>query len=454
MGVAACGASRKPGFLAGPTTTAAPIPSSTGTSSTATPTPISSNFTYVAGSTKDVCTLTGGPDQALAYRTAPARSFGLAGADRGYSFAYDGNVWYIFGDSRPTRDFPLGSTHPNAATRYPDVASLLDNDSMAYATPTPPGDCPTLEFIPQTTPPVGSFTSPSVALAGHQVSLRTNETPVAGIAVDGHMYVEFATGNRCDLPSPPASFGCTGSAGGFGESTSSVIGVLDDESTLRFSGLYVLAAPSTPYGGNAKFVMVAMQQAADGYVYIWGTAGGSSVRHSPPYLARVPASQIGSKAALTYYEATSPAGTPVWSHAPVAAAPLFNDTPNCMGELGVEWNPYLGRWMMLYNCLDSSPGHPRGIWMRTAPQPWGPWSAPQTIFNPQTDGYCVIMDKPSCPPPYNVGTGGEYGPYFVAGWTTGTSAGHGRAATTTIYYTVDTFVPYGQVIEESTISGG
>jgi hypothetical protein len=124
-----------------------------------------------------------------------------------------------------------------------------------------------------------------------------------------------------------------------------------------------------------------------------------------------------------------------------------------MGELGVERNPYLGAWMMLYNCLNNSPANPRGIWMRTAPEPWGPWSPPQTIFRASTDGYCVIMDKPTCPPPYNGNPGGEYGPYFISGWTTGAPAGSGVGATTTIYYTVDTFVPYGQVIEQSTIDG-
>jgi hypothetical protein len=144
---------------------------------------------------------------------------------------------------------------------------------------------------------------------------------------------------------------------------------------------------------------------------------------------------------------------PMWATQQSVAAPLFNDNPNCMGELGVERNPYLGAWMMLYNCLNNSPANPRGIWMRTAPEPWWPWSPPQTVFRASTDGYCVIMDKPTCPPPYDGNPGGEYGPYFISGWTTGAPAGSGVGATTTIYYTVDTFVPYGQVIEQSTIDG-
>jgi hypothetical protein len=448
--------SGKSSSAASESSTSTPAPTTTTIESGTVPTaPVRTigHFTYVTGSTRKVCTLTGAPTRAEVDQTEPAQRFGLESADRGYSFSYQGDIWYIFGDSRPTTNFPVGSRRPNAATRYPRVPTGLDNDAIAYATPTPTGVCPTLDFVPEATPPVGAFTSPSVTLNGQAVSLRTNETPVAGIAEGGRMYVEFATGNRCDLPSPPASLGCTGQAGGYGESTESVMGVLADASTLQFTGLYVLSSPSTPYGSDAKFVMVAMQQAADGYIYIWGTAGGAAVRHSAPYLARVPAAEVGSLSAITYYAGMTSAGAPMWADQQSAAVPLFNDDPNCMGELGVERNPYLGVWMMLYNCLNNSPANPRGIWMRTSPDPWGPWTAPQTIFRASTDGYCVIMDKPTCPAPYNGNPGGEYGPYFISGWTTGTPAGNGAAATTTIYYTVDTFVPYGQVIEESTIDG-
>ena len=64
------------------------------------------------------------------------------------------------------------------------------------------------------------------------------------------------------------------------------------------------------------------------------------------------------------------------------AAPLFHDTTpdasgqpqtaDCMGELGVNWNPFVKRWIMLYNCLDDTASNPRGVYMRVAEQPWGP----------------------------------------------------------------------------------
>jgi len=92
--------------------------------------------------------------------------------------------------------------------------------------------------------------------------------------------------------------------------------------------------------------------------------------------------------------------------------------------------------------------------MRTAPQPWGPWSAPQTIFNPTRDhGYCHFIDSPTCKGRYHVKTGGDYGPYFIPGFTGGT-LGVGGPVRSIFYYTLDTFHPYGEVIMTTTVSRG
>jgi hypothetical protein len=74
---------------------------------------------------------------------------------------------------------------------------------------------------------------------------------------------------------------------------------------------------------------------------------------------------------------------------------------------------------MLYNCKTA---HPNGIVMRPAPNPWGPWSLPQTIFNPTRDhGYCEFIAHPTCPKGMFKGNdGADYGPYSFAGLTIGT----------------------------------
>ena len=129
-----------------------------------------------------------------------------------------------------------------------------------------------------------------------------------------------------------------------------------------------------------------------------------------------------------------------------------------MGELGVQWNSFLNRWLMLYNCLNDSPANPRGIYLRVAQQPWGPWSLPQTIFNPQRDGgYChsihraVTSALPQCDdlagPNQMAESGGEYGPYFLSRYTTGDPA----KGTSTIYYTLSTWIPYTEVIMRTSL---
>ena len=49
----------------------------------------------------------------------------------------------------------------------------------------------------------------------------------------------------------------------------------------------------------------------------------------------------------------------------------------------IQLADYKGKWVVLYDCRESTRGHPHGIYMRTAAQPWGRWSSPQTIFNPK-----------------------------------------------------------------------
>jgi hypothetical protein len=76
----------------------------------------------------------------------------------------------------------------------------------------------------------------------------------------------------------------------------------------------------------------------------------------------------------------------------------------------------------------------------------------------------LAVHDPSCtsgPNPCNPGTlpcskqgkGSYYGPYIVPGWTTVESPEAG-VVTTTFYYTLDTFNPYGQWIMKSSITFG
>jgi hypothetical protein len=466
--------------------------------------------------------------------------YGVVAGDSGSSFVYDGEVWWLFGNTSATQT--VGGL-PNASKRWPKVRNLargsvaLDSDSIAtsplaqsapapgapYDGLKPPPDqlCPVLSFLTQTSSVPSPYTSPSLSPdplfpgAGYSVSLRTGELPEAGISEGNpaQMYVVFGTDSpsncatiSADTQGPCAEptwststtgatsvTGATSAAGvetlcaGAKKSRTRSVMAVYTGAGVNFKGLYDLSAPSPRYWPTcptkhpskdlARFVNVQMADGADGYVYIWGTEGGANNERSPVYLARIMASNIATGQGIEYWDHGSFVVGQIGTQP--EATPVFTDSPKpCVGQLGIQDNPYLNEWIMLYHCNEPDPpaGRPNGIYMRTAPNPQGPWSAPTTIFNPAPDpvtrsGYCYFIysketkanpdGSPKCPDPGLDATladklhqlGAYYGPYFVANWTTGNYATASNRATTTIYYTLDTYDPYGQLIMRSTILG-
>jgi hypothetical protein len=393
--------------------------------------------------------------------------------DLGYSLLFGGQVWWLFGDTHATVAFPLRSATPNASTRWPGDTRSLDNDSVAISAPRSAGGCPQLKFVTEGSSGQvpGAFQSPSVrpdpedTAANSSVSLRTNETPVAGITVRGVMYATFQTDNPRDLKPDP---GCN-SAACRGRSTRSVMAQLIDPSQVEFRGLYNLSAPAVRFGQGAKFVSNALEPSAgcdlaapapDCYVYIWGVEGGHQFGTSAPYLARIPASNISTGAGIRYFHGLKRDGTPDFETGEASATALFHDRPSdCMSYVAVEYDPFVSSWIMLYNCGSA------GVDMRTAPEPWGPWSARQLILDPspnplaQTGECYFFVSAGPCPktaplkPNRSAKPGHAYAPYFVAGATSGHAATSTLPAVSTFSYAVSTLDPYGQVVLHTTIEG-
>jgi Domain of unknown function (DUF4185) len=414
---------------------------------TRTPAPPPNTIT-LAGSSHKVCQLTGDsdhqfqPPQPTASQTVT--DWGLTGTDNGYSFQWNGKLWFLFGDSPPT---PLFNGQANKQTDPPRTPT--DNDSIAFTSPQWSGQCPKLSFVQDS---IGAFTNPVVMTAPGQapVTLRTNEVPIAGIDVGQRMYVIFGTDNFASNPpgQPPSPRGGP---------TRSVIAVLEDASTLQFKYLYDLST------SNGKFVFDAITPGAGGYVYFWGVEGGpNNYRHSPLFFARKKAANIGHRGGMEYFHGFDQRGKPIFRGQESAAVPLFSDNPDCMGEHSVQWNPYVQRWVLLYNCSDDNSAHPRGIWMRLAKQPWGPWTQPQTIFA-ATSGLCIFIHRavtashPQCDnlsTPDRLGVqGGNYSPDIIAPFTTGVPAAAKTRASSTFYYTMSTWNPYQVVIMSTSIEG-
>ncbi len=123
---------------------------------------------------------------------------------------------------------------------------------------------------------------------------------------------------------------------------------------------------------------------------------------------------------------------------------------------------------MLYTC--DQPGRtPRGIYLRTAPLPWGPWSIPTRIFDP-AEHYCHIMhflvgcssgtnpfeeEKRRIKPPIDPRdlpaafreSGGEYAPFLLPG-RYARPAANGRTA---LYYLLSTWNPYQVVLMKADV---
>ena len=106
--------------------------------------------------------------------------------------------------------------------------------------------------------------------------------------------------------------------------------------------------------------------------------------------------------------------------------------------------------------------------MRTATLPWGPWSAPDRIFDPSVpDGYCSFVYWPPeyWPPPCTSGlnpfeeekrhglnreVGGEYAPFLLPS-RYAKPAPNGQ---TSIYYLMSTTNPYQVVLMRSDVNLG
>jgi hypothetical protein len=456
LAILACGPAAGLTGRATPTVAVTPTAASATVSATAAPTVVTSSTlatggaSFVPGSSQKVCQLTGEIDKQLNQATVNQTEtrWGLVGNDLGYSFEHDGKLFFLFGDSVPTPSFNGRPNGPNSALRLPD-----DNDAIAFTSDTSLDHCLKLDFMHSTN---GAFQNPVVLNAQGQpaITLRTDEIPLAGISDGGRMYVFFGTDNPVYPPGPTKDH--------LGFATRSVVGVSDDDATT-FHYLYDFSK-----GPGAKFINLAIAHGNDQYLYFWGTQGGTLYRQSAPFLARKPVGSLGALSGIEYLHALNPDGTPLFMPSENDAAPLFHDTApdaagqpqtaDCMGELGVEWNKFLSRWMMLYNCLNATPTRPHGIYMRLAEQPWGPWSAPQTIFNPARDGglchfihRAVTAASPQCDnlsePDRLADSGGDYGPYFISRFTTGDAA----RGTSTFYYTLSTWNPYTEVVMQTSI---
>jgi len=344
---------------------------------------------YVANSTKKVCQLTGDFDRAAKIPTLSqtGKRFGVITTDLGSSLEHKGKLYFLFGD---TQGRP-GARDVLAWTESHDPEKIVLHFYQAKDG----------KWLPLTVPGIkqGAF-----------------EIPSGGFSLAGIMYVVCTTDH----------------------SAKKVMGrsVLarshDDGRTFKM--LYELS--------RDKFINVSTWSAG-GWLYIYGSG---EYRKSSICLARVKPADLEDRSRLQYFGGTGPDGQPRWSSKEADAVPLFRQDE--VGEFSVAYLAPLKRYAMLYNA-----GNPRGITLRSAAAPWGPWSGGTIIFEPWRDhGYGHFMHISTKFKNMHDGLsdekraeewGGEYGPYLMARFTSGSQ---GRCR---IYYTMSTWNPYQVVVMHS-----
>jgi hypothetical protein len=364
---------------------------------------------YIAASTAKVEQLLGEEDKQL-HQPTLSRTFtryAIEGTDLGNSFEHDGRVYFLFGDTVGRLRHAL-DTIATTDARDPEAGVRLDflTSGSDYLTIQPPG-----------------------------ISMGPFEVPVAGLSLNGQIYVAVSTNHSEDRSTdrsvltkftPPAKF-----------QPLRTISQLPDGHFVKMS-VHTEPVPiaGLPPGGPL--------------ILVWGTG---PHRRSDAYLSVVPQAGFESGKGVRYFAGLDPAGAPIWSDTESAATPIVRN--GTMGDLSVTWCKDLNLWLMTY---DSREPAPRGILFSYSRTPWGPWSEPQIIFNAMRDGALgKFIHNPQANPDDGLAGpvigkgqanpqavhGGAYAPYVVERWT------KVQGPELTIYYVLSTWNPYVVVLMKS-----
>ncbi len=367
---------------------------------------------------KDWADAAKGIDTPTASRTITR--FDVEGLDLGSSFEQAGKLVVLFGDT-------IG-----ARTLY------RAHDTMAWSTSTDPGAGLLLNFY---TNADGS----TLLVEPPGVSMGADDTPNAGISLADGIYIVCNTGADTSQANPH-------------EHDYSVLVRFDDATKEFTAGRTISTLP----GG--RFIITALHLSGS-EVFMFGVG---DYRASDVYLARTPASSFASGAGTEYF-AGLVAGQPTWTATETGAVPVVvddplggpawpNDTPT-IGNVSVIYSSELRLWLMAYDGGRQKPAT-AGVYVCYAPEPWGPWSAPQLVFNATRDhGLGEFIHDPSLPPPGDGLTGptiggndpattrgGDYAPELIERFT------RVQGDMLSISYLMSTWNPYTVVRMRSDLS--
>ncbi|HSZ19470.1 MAG TPA: DUF4185 domain-containing protein [Candidatus Acidoferrum sp.] len=333
--------------------------------------------------------------------------FGVEGTELGVSFEHQAHAYFLFG---PT----LG--------RLPGLS-----DTIATTDTANPNDGVHLDFLTNG----GKY----IAAQPAGITMAPMDVPVAGISLDGQMYVAFSTNftrggatNRTVLTkfAAPETF-----------QTVRMISELPQGRFIRMS-MHVQPGPVVGLPAGGPFILT------------WGTG---KYRESDAYLSIVPVGQFEAGKGIRYFAGLDASNAPAWSDNESDATPIVKD--GTLGDLSVTWCKDLGLWLMAYDRRTQ----PNGIAFSYSRTPWGPWSEPQILFNPVRDNaygrfiHAPLrkiddgLEGPVLGQRNRVSAaevrGGAFAPYVVERWT------RVQGSELELYYVISTINPYVVVLMKS-----
>ena len=448
--------------------------------------------------TQKVCQVTGKTDRQFNRPTLNPKS-NITGSDLGSPVQWGSDLYFLFGD---TRDMPEDIRQSGAGSDSVAVGPV-NWDVGRHG-------CPTLDFK---TDDIDNFLPMKLEeeVAGKIVTnpLGLFETPISGVVSETSLYAFFTLRDTfapgCSRPDGCA-LGDSGPAGGRTVLAQLIKVTKEDGFTFRKVSNVSKGRFQWPVAvvRDIRTIPDLGQQIGlpsfTGQVAVIFAAGReeNAFRHGYPFLAVVPLKEISDMQKWNYFSKIRSDGKPEFIVNNEAAAkplpPFGHETftiptagsgvdlspamqkllfghvsvarvqppyHKCVGELSVAYMEEWGKWAMLYACGDTrSDGFisDRGIYLRTADVPWGPWSGPRLIFDPE-DGYCHFMYKPVCkanePNPKDdgwdqdakglPGVGGEYAPMLLPTYT------KVEGDSTSLYFLMSTWNPYQVVLMRTLI---
>jgi len=333
--------------------------------------------------------------------------FGVEGSELGYSFEHEGHAYFLFG---------------------PTVGRLArEPDTIATSDTTNPKSGVQLDFLTSG----GNY----IAVQPTDITMALLDVPVAGISLNGQMYVavstNFTKGRATDRTvltkfTAPATF-----------RTIRTISQLPEGRFIRMS-MHTEPGPIAGLPSGGPFVLT------------WGTG---KFRESDAYLSVVPAGEFESGKGIRYFAGLDAANAPTWSDNESDATPIVKE--GTLGDLSVTWCKDLGLWLMTYDRRTPL----SGIAFSYSRTPWGPWSEPQVLFNGMRDnalGKFIHnprrkIDDGLAGPVMGARNranaeevhGSAYAPYVVERWT------KVQGSMLNLYYVLSTGNPYVVLLMES-----